>query len=647
MSMFKTTEELINKFIGNDEDKGSDYLKRENSNFVYSLPLLRKNISNKAEEEYLMKNIFPRKLVELYNDGVIYIHDKQLSSYCQSVSCKDIATKGIPSIAKNMLESDAASSLPTLIRHFSNVVTLMSQQVSGAVMLSQMTTILASYLYEEERNRQFYTEHTLTKMMYQLIYELNLPLRSGSESAFSNCTLEFGKPSEEIRDEYVVIGGDGMDYQYKDIPAEYFDRINIAFINAMAKGTKKGIPLTFPLITVQIDDNFNYDNEVFLHLLKQMYQWGGVYFENFRTRPFTDHYYTKLNPFIKPKDPSVSRSLCCRLNIDLSVLSRAGGGIFGSSVGNVGAIQVLNLNMNRMLVEFGHDHDLLKMKMREYLEVMEEGHMAKRAWVENHQELYPTFFAFNHDLRNYFNVFAVTGMHEGLINIGFKDGMSDKEGKLFAHELMQYMSEIINEFIVRDHVACGIEYAPAENAGIKLARSDVKWAKNHGKEIFVQGHDDDVFLTSGCMLPFSEEDFTLQIENAAEFQGYATSGSILHHFIEDAIEPEILSNYLQNLFKKPINYITLTPTITACQECGTKIVAKDAKNVDACPVCGSHDIATFSRVIGYVRMIARQNINIDEKGYYKGDYNFWSRARRLDWAQRRRFEQNDAATKEE
>ncbi len=647
MSMFKTTEELINKFIGNDEDKRSDYLKRENSNFVYSLPLLRKNISNKAEEEYLMKHIFPRKLVELYNDGVIYIHDKQLSSYCQSVSCKDIATKGIPSIAKNMLESDAASSLPTLIRHFSNVVTLMSQQVSGAVMLSQMTTILASYLYEEERNRQFYTEHTLTKMMYQLIYELNLPLRSGSESAFSNCTLEFGKPSEEIRDEYVVIGGEGMDYQYKDIPAEFFDRINLAFINAMAKGTKKGIPLTFPLITVQIDDNFNYDNEVFLHLLKQMYQWGGVYFENFRTRPFTDHYYTKLNPFIKPKDPSVSRSLCCRLNIDLSVLSRAGGGIFGSSVGNVGAIQVLNLNMNRLLVEFGHDHDLLKMKMREYLEVMEEGHMAKRAWVENHQELYPTFFAFNHDLRNYFNVFAVTGMHEGLINIGFKDGMSDKEGKLFAHELMQYMSEIINEFIVRDHVACGIEYAPAENAGIKLARSDVKWAKNHGKEIFVQGHDDDVFLTSGCMLPFSEEDFTLQIENAAEFQGYATSGSILHHFIEDAIEPEILSNYLQNLFKKPINYITLTPTITACQECGTKIVAKDAKNVDACPVCGSHDIATFSRVIGYVRMIARQNINVDEKGYYKGDYNFWSRARRLDWAQRRRFEQNDAATKEE
>jgi len=44
--------------------------------------------------------------------------------------------------------------------------------------------------------------------MQSLIWELNMPLRSGSESSFSNCTLEFGKPSEEIKDEYVVVGGE-------------------------------------------------------------------------------------------------------------------------------------------------------------------------------------------------------------------------------------------------------------------------------------------------------------------------------------------------------------------------------------------------------------------------------------------------------
>lgn len=637
MAMFKDAVELINKFVGKDDDIKSDYLKHENSNFVYSLPLLRKNISNKEEENYLMTQVFPKRLVDLYNDGVLYIHDKQLSSYCQSVSCKDIASIGIPSMAKNMIESEPASSLEILIRHFSNIVTLMSQQVSGAVMLSQMTTIAASYIYDEElRKSKTYSEKELRKLFKSLVYELNLPLRSGSESAFSNCTLEFGKPSEEIKDEFAIVGGEIRDYKYSDIPTKYFDRINLAIIDVMAEGTGKGIPFTFPLITVQIDDEFNYDNKLFLYLLDKMYYWGGVYFENFRTDAFNDEYYKKLNPNIKAKDPSVSRSLCCRLNIDLSILSQIGGGIFGSSTGNTGAVQVLNLNLNRVFMEFGHDVKLLKEKIKEYFYIMEEGHMSKRKFIEDNKQLYPTFFAYNKNLKNYFNVFAVSGMHEALINIGYDDGLKNIKGKEFAHEIMQYITSIVNEIIIKDNVACGVEYAPNENAGIKLARHDKKWAEAHNREIFLQGEGENIYATSGCMLPFSEEDFSQQIENAAEFQGYATSGSILHHFLEEKIEPKTLAKYIYNLFKKPINYITLTPTMTSCMNCGQKIVAKDARNIDKCPVCESDDLATFSRVIGYVKMIARKSVKVDN-GYYKGDFNFWSKARRFDWAQRKRF----------
>lgn len=642
MAMFKTSRDLIHKFLGSEDDTKSDYLKRENSNFVYSLPLLRKNICNQAEEEFLLTEVLPKKLVDLYEDGVIYIHDKQLSSYCQSISCKDIAESGIKTIAKNMLESEPCSSLEVLLRHFSNIVVLMSQQVSGAVMLSQMTTVSASYLHDEESRGIHYSDKQLVRLFKSLIYELNLPLRSGSESAFSNITLEFGKASEEIKDELVIIGGDYKDYTYSSIPKIYFDRINKAIIDVMAEGTKTGIPFTFPLITIQIDDNFNYDNDLFLYLLDKMYNWGGVYFENFKTNPFLDPYYLSKNPLIKAKDPEVSRSMCCRLNIDLNVISRAGGGIFGSSTGNVGAIQVLNLNLNRVFIEFGHDTVLLKEKIREYMEIMQEGHMAKRNFVESNRDLYPTFFAFNDNLKNYFNVFAVSGMHEALINIGYENGLLNASGKQFAHEIMQYISGIVDEFIIRDKVACGIEYAPNENAGIKMARNDVKWAKKNGKDIFVQGTGKDVYITSGCMLPFSEEDFTLQIENSAEYQGYATSGSILHHFIEAKIEPKKLAKYLDRLFNKPINYVTFTPTMSSCMNCGQRFIATDARTIDKCHICGSDDIATFSRVIGYVKMIARKNIKTEKTGVYSGDYNFWSKARRIDWNQRRRFAEDDS-----
>lgn len=636
--MFKDSTQIINTFLSTAENKKTDYLKHENSNYVYSLPLLRHNLNNKAEEDYLLNRILPKELKELYEEGIVYIHDRQLSPYCLSVSCRDIATFGIPTKAKNMLASQPAKRLDTLLRHFSNVIVLMSQQVSGAVMLSQMSTISASYLYyEEQYGNKTHSADQLKQLFQSLIWEMNMPLRAGSQSAFSNITLEFGKPSEEIRDEYIVIAGETLEIKYQEIPTIYFNRINQAIIDVMAEGPGTGIPFTFPLITVQIDDNFDLSNSQFLYLLEKMYNWGGVYFENFRTKPFEDSYYKELNPYLKAKDPEASRSLCCRLQIDLELLTRIGSGIFGSSTGSTGAVQVLNLNANRLLMEYGHDKELLFAKLKEYLTIMQNGHQAKRKWIEDHKELYPTFFAFNKDLKNYFNVFSLTGMHEGLINTGYNTGLKDPNGKKLAHEIMQYMTEIVNEFIAKDQVACGIEYAPAENAGIKLARHDLKWAQEQQRDIFVQGADEDIYLTSGCMLPFSEENFLEQLENSAEFQGYATSGSVLHHFLESKVEPPQLAKYIDNIFKKPINYITLTPTITSCLNCGQQVIAQDARDIHTCPVCDSDDLATFSRVIGYVRMISRKNIRV-EQGFYTGEENFWSKARRYDWNSRIKLE---------
>jgi anaerobic ribonucleoside-triphosphate reductase len=316
-----------------------------------------------------------------------------------------------------------------------------------------------------------------------------------------------------------------------------------------------------------------------------------------------------------------------------------GSGIFGSSTGSTGAVQVLNLNLNRVLLEYGHDEQLLFATIEELMNVMQESHMAKRNWIERNKELYPTFFALNRDLSNYFNVFGVAGMHEGLINSGYAGGMNNEQGKKLAHRIMQFMTEKINEFIVRDQVACGIEYAPGENAAIKLARHDVKWAKQHNRDIYVQGTEENVYLTSGCMLPFSEDDFLRQIENSAEFQAYATSGSILHHFLESKLPPKLLADYIRKIFEKPIQYITLTPTLTSCLACGQQIVAEDGKNIAKCPVCESDDIATFSRVIGYVKMIARKRLQVDKEGYYTGEFNFWSQSRRFDWNTRKRLKE--------
>jgi len=186
-----------------------------------------------------------------------------------------------------------------------------------------------------------------------------------------------------------------------------------------------------------------------------------------------------------------------------------------------------------------------------------------------------------------------------------------------------------------------------ENAAIKMARNDIKWAKKNEKECFAQGVDkENPYLTSGCMLPFSEDNFSDQIENAAEFQGYATSGSILHHFIESNINPKILANYVDKLLRsKPMFYITLSNTLANCMNCGTRFTEENAGKLYECPICKSDDIAIYGRIIGYVKPISRKNVKVDKSGYIGGDYNFWSKARRGDWVERKKIKLEDV-TKE-
>ena len=94
------------------------------------------------------------------------------------------------------------------------------------------------------------------------------------------------------------------------------------------------------------------------------------------------------------------------------------------------------------------------------MDVIEQAMMDKREWLEANKHLYPTFFAYNKDLKNYFNVFAVTGMHEALITLGYEGGMNNEEGKELTHKFMQAVHERIDYYIVRDKVAVALEAAP-------------------------------------------------------------------------------------------------------------------------------------------------------------------------------------------
>ena len=403
----------------------------------------------------------------------IWVHN------CIGLSAKDIAYHGLQSNAKNERRAAPPKRLETLFMQCANLICLIAQEVSGATSLNDLSTVAAGYLYYlEKEGKKSYSDYDLENLWQEFLYNINLPFRSGN-SPFSNITLDFGKPNSRLKHEPVVYAGKLLDFTYSQIPAHYFDRINTAFIRAMRRGDADGNPFTFPLITVNITEDFDRNNPAWKMLLKESEYFGGFYVQNYLREPFEKpSIYKEKNPYIKPFDEGMIYSNCCRMLFNISQVEAVTGSNPFHSGSGVGGIGVYAINMNRLLFLAKDDFDLLKRMIDYTMEVGARALQRKREWLKKHwNDLFPYLSFYQKDDRSLFNIFSVVGVHEGMVNAGFKGGLFNDEAKDYAHAIAQYLYEKLHYFMERDRVLYSLEYAPSENAACKMAQKDLSFAK--------------------------------------------------------------------------------------------------------------------------------------------------------------------------
>jgi len=475
-----------------------EYLKntdiaRNNANFVRSISNLEGIVIGEVMKDYFFDVIaYDIPIKTIHNEGWAYLHQTfKISPYCIGLSAKDVASFGIQSNAKNDRKAKPPKRLETLFMQCANLICLISQEVSGATSLNDLSTVAAGYLYylENELNIN-YSHYALVNIWQEFLFNVNLPFRTGSHSPFSNITLEFGKPNPHLKDQYVIYAGKAINKKYGEIPSKYYDRIVDAFIDAMSQGDADGRPFTFPLITVNIYDDFDWENKIFKKLLEKSEYFGGLYFQNYMSKPFTqDSIYKQKNKFIEPFDIGMIYSNCCRMTFNIEdVLKHTGSNPFHSNSG-VGGIGVFNINLNRILFLAKDNFEYFK-KLFDYIyEVGVKVLRRKRQFIKEHwEDLYPYLSFYQGTDKSLFNIFSVVGVHEGLINAGFKDGLKSEEGKEYAIKLATYIREKIEKSIEKYGELFNLEYAPSENAACKLAEKDIDFAKKvwdylNGKQI--------------------------------------------------------------------------------------------------------------------------------------------------------------------
>ena len=359
--------------------------------------------------------------------------------------------------------------------------------------------------------------------------------------------------------------------------------INEALLDVLIEGDASGTPMTFPVLTVGVTEDFPWESDIAKKIFQVTAKYGTPFFENFH--PGTG------------RDPKDSRSMCCRLNMDKKALRKHTGGLFGSG-DSMGSIAVVTINLNRIGIEAKDEEDYTK-KLDEALVVCKDALELRRAKINELYDmgLYPYTKLVLKSYKTYFSTIGVIGANESMMNYMKKD-MGTPEAQGFMNKMLDYCVEKIKTFQAETGNLYNLEAVPGEGCMYSLALKDA----DCGKDVYLSGSKTP-FLTNSTLHPVEETDFLKVIREQESFQIKYNGGTTLNIYLGEKMD-----NYIQakNLVKKIIEntkipYFSITPTYSICKDCGYIEGEKST-----CPKCNKHT-EIFSRVVGYLKPKAQYN----------------------------------------
>ena len=536
-----------------------DWRINENANQGYSNGGLILNVSGKVTANYWLSHVYPAEVGEAHRSGDIHIHDlSMLAAYCAGWSLKNLLHEGFNGVP-GKAEAGPAKHLSAAVGQMVNFMGTLQNEWAGAQAFSSVDTYLAPYVRADKLSyKQVY------QSMQELVYNLNVPSRWGSQTPFTNFTFDWVCP-EDLRDKHPIIAGVEQDFAYGDLQEE-MHMINKAYMEVMMKGDIKGRPFTFPIPTYNITPDFPWEDENTELLFEMTAKYGLPYFQNF------------INSVLKPGQ---IRSMCCRLQLDLRELLARGNGLFGSAE-QTGSVGVVTINCARLGYLFKGDEHGLFNRIDELMEISRTSLEIKRKVIQRliDNGLFPFTKRYLGTLRNHFSTIGVNGVNEMIRNFtNDEHNITDEWGKAFAEKLLDFIRAKLVTIQEETGHMYNLEATPAEGAATRFARED----KKRFKDIIQAGTKENPVYTNSTQLPVGYTDDPFEaLDLQSTLQSKYTGGTVLHLYMGQRISSakvcrDIVKRVLTN-YRLP--YITITPTFSICPKHG--YISGEHKY---CPIC--------------------------------------------------------------
>lgn len=582
----------INMFTEYLSDR--DWKINENANTQKSINGLNNYVREAFTKNYWLHEIYPEEIRNAHLSGDIHIHDLGFfGPYCAGWDLRQILANGFGGVP-GKVESKPPKHLRSFLGQIVNSTFTTQGESAGAQAWSSFDTYCAPFIRYDNLDYK-----TIKQALQEFIFNLNVPTRVGFQCPFSNLTFDIVVPNT-LKNENVIFGGKIMPEVYGDFQEE-MDLLNAAFCDVMMEGDSKGRVFTFPIPTINVTRDFNWDSPVIEKFMEITCKYGVPYFSNY------------INSDLSPED---AMSMCCRLRLDTAELRKRGGGLFGSNP-LTGSIGVVTINLPR-IAYLSKTESEFKSRLWQQINIAKNSLEIKRKIIEAQtaEGLYPYSANFLKDVKqktgyywyNHFNTIGLIGMNEACMNLlGKEHDITTNEGQEFAVRTLNYMRDVIKDIQNETGHYYNLEATPAEGTSYSLAKLDV----DKYPDIITSGENEH-YYTNSTQLPvgFTDDIFeTLDLQD--ELQSLYTGGTVLHLYLGEEIKDTAAAKQLiKKVFTKyKLPYISLTPTFSVCGNHGYI-----SGEHFTCPQCGK-EAEVWSRVVGYLRPV--QNYNKGKKEEYK------------------------------
>jgi len=571
----------------------SDWRVNANANQGYSLGGMMLNTTGKVVANYWLSTVYAPEAGTAHREGDIHIHDLDMfAGYCAGWSLRRLLEEGFNGVP-GAISAGPAKHFSSAVGQIVNFLGTLQNEWAGAQAFSSFDTYMAPFVRLDEMS---YRE--VKQCMQELIYNLNVPSRWGTQTPFTNLTFDWTCP-EDLREQVPLVGGEPCDFAYGDLQAE-MDMVNRAYMEVMTEGDANGRVFTFPIPTYNITKDFDWEAENTERLFAMTAKYGLPYFQNF------------LNSDL---DPGMIRSMCCRLQLDLRELLKRGNGLFGSAE-QTGSLGVVTVNMARLGYLHALDEDGLVRRLDELMDISRDTLELKRVVIQEHIDggLFPFTKRYLGTLDNHFSTIGVNGMNEMVRNFSLGEyDITDPRGHALCARILDHVRDRMVEYQEATGHLYNLEATPAEGTTYRFAKEDRKRFPG----IIQAGTDTNPYYTNSSQLPvgFTDDPFEA-LERQEELQAKYTGGTVLHLYMNERVSsPEacktLVRRALEN-FRLP--YVTITPTFSICPNHGYL-----SGEHFTCPQCAeerSEEVAceVWTRVMGYFRPVS--SFNIGKKGEY-------------------------------